>query len=161
MYEKEVMDRIEQIRVNQGYSMEYFAEYIGVELETYKRSKYKKIRVDLYFLHAVGTKFPANMDYILFGKSGQNYKLINTYVSGSDEERAQVFDELARYCRDKEEAKKKNEDRLRRKAIESYDVDYETEEGLIERPKRKTSTKTRKTFSGSSAKRTTKSNTKK
>ena len=57
-YEKEVMDRIDQIRLNQGYSMEDFSEYLGIELETYKRTKYKKIRVDLDFLYAVGKSIP-------------------------------------------------------------------------------------------------------
>ena len=137
-YEKEVMDRIDQIRLNQGYSMEDFSEYLGIELETYKRTEYKKIRVDLDFLYAVGKKYPADMDYIIFGKTGQTYKLINTYVSGTDEERAQVFDELARYCRDQKDAKERNAERLRRKAREKYEVDYQTDVGLVETTKRKT-----------------------
>ena len=137
-YEKEVMDRIDQIRLNQGYSMEDFSEYLGIELETYKRTKYKKIRVDLDFLYAVGEKYPADMDYIIFGKTGQTYKLINTYVSGTDEERAQVFDELARYCRDQKDAKERNAERLRRKAREKYEVDYQTDVGMVETTKRKT-----------------------
>ena len=78
------------------------------------------------------------MDYIIFGKTGQTYKLINTYVSGTDEERAQVFDELARYCRDQKDAKERNAERLRRKAREKYEVDYQTDVGLVETTKRKT-----------------------
>lgn len=68
----------------------------------------------------------------------QTYKLINTYVSGTDEERAQVFDELARYCRDQKDAKERNAERLRRKAREKYEVDYQTDVGLVETTKRKT-----------------------
>ena len=82
--------------------------------------------------------YPADMDYIIFGKTGQTYKLINTYVSGTDEERAQVFDELARYCRDQKDAKERNAERLRRKAREKYEVDYQTDVGLVETTKRKT-----------------------
>ena len=136
-YEKEVMDRIDQIRTNLGYSMEEFSEYLGIDLETYKRSKYKQIRVDLDFLHAVVTKYPADLENLLFGKTGPNYKMINTFISGTDEERAQVFDEMARYFRSKKDIKEMNKDRLRRKAQEKYDVDYKTDEGLIETPKRR------------------------
>ena len=138
-YEKEVMDRIDQIRVNQGYTMEDFSEYLGMEIEIYKRCKYKKIRVDLDFMHAVVQKFPADLDYILFGKTGQNYKLVNTFVSGTDEERAQVFEELARFCRDSKEMKDINAERLRRKAREKYEVDYVTKAGLVEKTGRKSS----------------------
>ena len=42
-YEKEVMDRIDQIRLNQGYSMEDFSEYLGIELETYKTKRFELI----------------------------------------------------------------------------------------------------------------------
>ena len=77
-YEKEVMDRIDEIRENQGYSIEDFSEFLGIGLETYKRTKYKKIRVDLDFLHAVLQKYHADKEYILIGTKGQNYKLINT-----------------------------------------------------------------------------------
>ena len=144
-YEKEVMDRIDEIRENRGYSIEDFSEFLGIGLETYKRTKYKKIRVDLDFLHAVLQKYPADKEYILFGTKGQNYKLINTYVSGTDEERAQVFDELARFCRMDKEMKDVNAERLRRKAREKYDVDYDSKEGLVEVPKRKSSTAVRST----------------
>ena len=144
-YEKEVMGRIDQLRINKGYSMEFFSEFIGVDLETYKRTKYNKIRADLDFIRAVGEKFPANMDYILFGKAGQNYKLINTYISGSNEERAQVFDELARFSRDEKKAMERHAEKLRKKAIEKYDVDYQTDAGLVEKPKRKSTTAVKKT----------------
>ncbi len=138
-YEKEVMDRIDEIRENQGHSMEDFSEYIGVELETYKRCKYKKIRVDLNMLHAVVSKYPGDLEYILFGKKGQNYKLINTFISGSDEDRAQMFDELARYYRIEKEMKNNNSERLRKRAIEKYDVEYVTKAGVVETAKRRSS----------------------
>ena len=85
------------------------------------------------------------MDYILFGKAGQNYKLINTYISGSNEERAQVFDELARFSRDEKKAMERHAEKLRKKAIEKYDVDYQTDAGLVEKPKRKSTTAVKKT----------------
>ena len=160
-YEKEVMDRIDQIRINQGYSMEEFSEYLGIDLETYKRSKYKQIRVDLDFLHAVVTKFPADLENLLFGKTGPNYKLINTFVSGTDEDRAQVFDELARFFRCNKDIKKMNADRLRRKAREKYDVDYKTDEALIETPRRKTKTVAKKTAEKVTKTKTSKGTTKK
>ncbi len=43
-----------------------------MELETYNRCKYKKICVDLNMLHAVVSKYPGDLEYILFGKKGQN-----------------------------------------------------------------------------------------
>ena len=143
-YEKEVMARIDEIRTNQGFTEEDFAEYLGFSLETYKRCSLKKQRVPLDLVHAVMQKYPGDKDYILFGKKGQNFKFINTFVSGTDEERAQVFDELAEFYRAKQQMKNLNKDRRRRKAIEKNDVDYKTDEALIETPRRKTSTAAKK-----------------
>lgn len=133
------MDRINQIRMNQGHSMQFFSDYIGVDLETYKQTRYKKIRVDIDFLVAVGSKYPADMEYILFGTKGQSYKMINTYISGLDEVRAQFHEEMARYNRTKMDVQKKNDIRILKKKNENYDVDYDTEKGMVETNKRRSS----------------------
>ena len=135
--EKDVMTRIDEIRLNQGLTEEDFSEFLGVPLETYKRCSQKKTRVELDFLLSVLQKYPGDKDYILFGKKGQNFKFINTFVSGTNEERAQALGELSDFYMIKHEMEKINANRRHRKAIEKYDVDYQTEQGLIERPKRK------------------------
>ena len=144
-YEKDVMARIDKIRENQGFSMEDFSEYIGVTIETYKRSKYNEIRADLDLLHAVAKRYPSDLQYILFGDSGQKYEMINAFVSGTDDDRARLFEELADFCRLKKDMKTIEAERLRRKARARFDVDYISPAGLVEKaPKRATSKKKNK-----------------
>lgn len=80
--------RLKAFRKTQGYkSQESFAETIGTTRSAYKNYETGNVEPTGAFLHALSTKFGADINYILTGRSEQDMPDIDAYLTrmGIDE----------------------------------------------------------------------------
>ena len=135
-YEKSVIDRIEEIRQRQKITMESMAELMGVGVDQYKRFTYRTARVPLECIYNLSNSYPADIDYIIYGKKRKgNYAFISALVSGDYAERAAVYAELSSYYAKREYIEDRENNLRRERAAEKAErrPDFITADGdLIE-----------------------------
>ena len=98
-YDRELADRLEKIREENGYSKEDMAFLMSVDVGTYKRYAYKISKVPAGAVAELCDALQLDLTYVVYGRDRSAIDFVKYFETVDDEKLADMFSEAAREAR--------------------------------------------------------------